>query len=76
MEEGRVLDLSQSFFDNSFEMDGRMTSSFTSFSIVYQSYKDDGRVIHVMIHACKRIPLAVEISVIFGLGLACQGQRP
>ena len=45
VEEGKVLGLSQSFFDNLYEMHEWMTCIFTSFSIVFQSYRDNGRMI-------------------------------
>ena len=45
VEEGKVLGLSQSFLDNLYEMHKRMPCIFTSFSIVFQSYRDYGRMI-------------------------------
>ena len=44
-EEGKVLCLSQSFLDNLYEMHERMACIFTSFSTVFQSYRDNGRMI-------------------------------
>ena len=39
-------------------LDGWMTCDFTSFSTVFQSYQDDGRVI--MKGLCNRTPFTVE----------------
>ena len=54
--EENVLGLSQSFFNNLFEMDGRIIFNFTSFSTVFQSYQDDERLIHVMKSCVLRNP--------------------
>ena len=45
VEEGKVLGLSQSFLENLYEMHERMTCILTSFSTVFQSYRDNGRMI-------------------------------
>ena len=44
--EGKVLDLSQSFLDNLYDIHERTDDlHFMSFSIVFQSYRDNGRMI-------------------------------
>ena len=45
VEEGKVLGLCQSFLGNPNEMHERMTCIFSSFSTVFQSYRDNGRMI-------------------------------
>ena len=54
--EGKVLGLSQSFFDNLFELNGRIICNFTSFSAVFQSCQDGERVIHLMESCVQRNP--------------------
>ena len=44
-EEGKAVGLSQSFLNNFYEMLERMTCILTSFSTVYQSYRDNGMII-------------------------------
>ena len=41
-EERKVLGLCQSFLGNLYDMHERMTCIFTSFSTVFQSYRDNG----------------------------------
>ena len=43
---GKFIAPSQRSFDNLYEINGRMTCIFPSFSTVFQSYQDDGRVIN------------------------------
>ena len=45
VENGKDLGFGQSFLDNLYEMHERMTFIFTSFSTVFQSYRDNGRMI-------------------------------
>ena len=77
VEKGKVLGFSQSFLDNLYEMHERMTSIFTSFSTVFQSYRDNSCNEKL---CAKRIPFPVEICALaeMELGMArlhVAGQR-
>ena len=48
VEDGKVLGLYLSFFENLFAMDGQMACNITSFSTAFRPYQDAGRVKQVM----------------------------